>query len=199
MPPGSPCNPPPTWIHRRSGPPIHPRPSSSPARTPSPIPSPAPSSFTGSSSEQKNQLVKTNLENGCDARPHPDPLPQGEGTAVARSGLANDCPTKAGSRHFKYAVSDSPSPSLAHRMGEGGRRPGEGFHLGRGEGERETNFVVLLQLKKNKIMKMKNLFVNMQNCRHTTKLRSALGFESLALVYVFVLAGSLGAQIAHGG
>src|SRR5438477_252388 len=43
-------------------------------------------------------------------------------------------------------------------------------------------------------MKTKNLFVNMQNSRLTTKLRSALGFESLAFVYAFLLAGSLGAQ-----
>ena len=34
----------------------------------------------------------------------------------------------------------------------------------------------------------------MQNSRLTTKLRSALGFESLAFVYAFLLAGSLGAQ-----
>src|SRR5438046_2331713 len=43
-------------------------------------------------------------------------------------------------------------------------------------------------------MKTKNLLVNMQNSRLTTKLRSALGFESLAFVYAFLLAGSLGAQ-----
>src|ERR1051326_6071408 len=48
------CNPPPTWFHPRSGAPIPPRPSSSPARTPSPIPSPARSSFTGWSSDQIN-------------------------------------------------------------------------------------------------------------------------------------------------
>src|SRR6266852_3937063 len=46
-------------------------------------------------------------------------------------------------------------------------------------------------------MKMKNLFVNMQNRRVTTKLRSALGFESLAFVYAFLLAGSLGAQSVY--
>src|SRR5204862_2856227 len=34
----------------------------------------------------------------------------------------------------------------------------------------------------------------MQNSRLTTKLRSALGLQSLALVYAFLLAGSLGAQ-----
>ena len=34
----------------------------------------------------------------------------------------------------------TPTLSLAHRMGEGGRRPGEGTCLGRGEGERETFF-----------------------------------------------------------
>src|SRR6266446_4265762 len=49
----------------------------------------------------------------------------------------------------------------------------------------------------NEIMKTKNLFVNMQNGRLTTKLRSALGFESLALVYAFLLAGSLGAQSVY--
>ena len=37
----------------------------------------------------------------------------------------------------------------------------------------------------------------MQNSRLTTKLRSALGFESLAFVYVFLLAGSLGAQSVY--
>src|SRR6266481_7883272 len=56
------CNPPPTWFHPRSGSPILPRRSSSPGRTPSPIPSPARSSFTGWSSEQRNQSMKTNLE-----------------------------------------------------------------------------------------------------------------------------------------
>src|SRR5207248_951359 len=40
------------------GEPIHPRRSSSRARTPSPIPSPARRSFTGWSSEQKNQPMK---------------------------------------------------------------------------------------------------------------------------------------------
>src|SRR5258707_3064955 len=39
--------------------------------------------------------------------------------------------------------------------------------------------------------------LNMQNSRLTTKLRSALGFESLAFVYVFLLAGSLGAQSVY--
>src|SRR5258708_35961383 len=38
---------------------------------------------------------------------------------------------------------------------------------------------------------------NMQNRRLTTKLRSALGFESLAFVYAFLLAGSLGAQSVY--
>src|SRR5258708_4773010 len=37
----------------------------------------------------------------------------------------------------------------------------------------------------------------MQNSRLTTKLRSALGFESLAFVYAFLLAGSLGAQSVY--
>src|SRR6266571_1553569 len=37
----------------------------------------------------------------------------------------------------------------------------------------------------------------MQNSRLTTKLRSALGFQSLAFVYVFLLAGSLGAQSVY--
>src|SRR5881394_3193294 len=46
-------------------------------------------------------------------------------------------------------------------------------------------------------MKTKNLLVNMQNSRLTTKLRSALGFESLAFVYAFLLAGSLGAQSVY--
>jgi hypothetical protein len=39
--------------------------------------------------------------------------------------------------------------------------------------------------------------LNMQNSSLTTKLRSALGFESLAFVYVFLLAGSLGAQSVY--
>ena len=39
--------------------------------------------------------------------------------------------------------------------------------------------------------------LNMQNRRLTTKLRSALGFESLALVYAFLLAGSVGAQSVY--
>src|SRR5258708_10362761 len=39
--------------------------------------------------------------------------------------------------------------------------------------------------------------LNMQNRRLTTKLRSAFGFESLALVYAFLLAGSLGAQSVY--
>src|SRR5438105_9553850 len=38
---------------------------------------------------------------------------------------------------------------------------------------------------------------NMQNRRLTTKLRSALGFESLAFVYAFLLASSLGAQSVY--
>src|SRR5260221_3331317 len=59
MPPDSPCNPPPTWFRPRSGSPIHPRRSSSPARTQSPIPSPARSSFSGWSTEQRNRLMKT--------------------------------------------------------------------------------------------------------------------------------------------
>src|SRR5207245_7360095 len=37
----------------------------------------------------------------------------------------------------------------------------------------------------------------MQNSRLTTKLRSALGLQSLAFVYVFLLAGSLGAQSVY--
>src|SRR5438034_295682 len=37
----------------------------------------------------------------------------------------------------------------------------------------------------------------MQDSRLTTKLRSALGFESLAFVYAFLLAGSLGAQSVY--
>src|SRR6266481_276395 len=39
--------------------------------------------------------------------------------------------------------------------------------------------------------------LNMQNSRLTTKLRSALGFESLAFVYAFLLAGSLGDQSVY--
>src|SRR2546428_754667 len=39
--------------------------------------------------------------------------------------------------------------------------------------------------------------LNMQNSRLRTKLRSALGFESLAFVYAFLLAGSLGAQSVY--
>src|SRR5437867_9871234 len=39
--------------------------------------------------------------------------------------------------------------------------------------------------------------LNMQNSRLTTKLRSALGFEALAFVYAFLLAGSLGAQSVY--
>src|SRR6266699_1832557 len=60
--PASRCNPPPTWFPPRSGPPILPRRSSSPARTPSPIPSPAHRSSTGWSSEQENQPMKTSLK-----------------------------------------------------------------------------------------------------------------------------------------
>src|SRR5260370_8321911 len=58
MPPGSPCNAPPTWFHPWSGAPIEPRPASSPGRTPSPIPSPARSSFSGWSDEHKNTIMK---------------------------------------------------------------------------------------------------------------------------------------------
>src|SRR6266704_771611 len=39
--------------------------------------------------------------------------------------------------------------------------------------------------------------LNMQNSRPTTKLRSALGLQSLAFVYAFLLAGSLGAQSVY--
>src|SRR5260370_33532109 len=39
--------------------------------------------------------------------------------------------------------------------------------------------------------------LNMQNSRLTTKLRSALGCSSLAFVYAFLLAGSLGAQSVY--
>src|SRR5260370_21084933 len=39
--------------------------------------------------------------------------------------------------------------------------------------------------------------LNMQNSRLTTKLRSALGLQSLALVYALLLAGSLGAQSVY--
>src|SRR5437763_1961312 len=39
--------------------------------------------------------------------------------------------------------------------------------------------------------------LNLRNSRLTTKLRSALGFESLAFVYAFLLAGSLGAQSVY--
>src|SRR5437773_9934045 len=39
--------------------------------------------------------------------------------------------------------------------------------------------------------------LNKQNRRLTIKLRSALGFESLAFVYAFLLAGSLGAQSVY--
>src|SRR5258708_3462424 len=56
-------------------------------------------------------------ENGCNARPHPDPLPRGEGTAIAPSDFANDGPATTGPRPFKDAANDSPSHSLAHRMG----------------------------------------------------------------------------------
>src|SRR5438552_3148105 len=38
---------------------------------------------------------------------------------------------------------------------------------------------------------------NMKNRRLTTKLRSVLGFESLAFVYAFLLAGWLGAQSVY--
>src|SRR3989449_11771358 len=37
----------------------------------------------------------------------------------------------------------------------------------------------------------------MQNSRLTTKLRSALGLQSLAFVFVFLLAGPLGAQSVY--
>ena len=39
--------------------------------------------------------------------------------------------------------------------------------------------------------------LNMQNSLLTTKLRLALGFQSLAFVYAFLLAGSLGAQSVY--
>src|SRR5438874_2432196 len=39
--------------------------------------------------------------------------------------------------------------------------------------------------------------LNMQNTILTTKLRLALGFQSLAFVYAFLLAGSLGAQSVY--
>src|SRR6266704_7080 len=39
--------------------------------------------------------------------------------------------------------------------------------------------------------------LNMQNSPLTTKLRSALGLQSLAFVYAFLLAGSLGAQSVY--
>src|SRR2546428_297097 len=39
--------------------------------------------------------------------------------------------------------------------------------------------------------------LNMQNSLLTTKLRSALGLQCLAFVYVFLLAGSLGAQSVY--
>src|SRR6266404_2058356 len=39
--------------------------------------------------------------------------------------------------------------------------------------------------------------LNMQNSRLTTKLRSALGLQSLAFVYAFLLAGSLAAQSVY--
>src|SRR5205823_11355943 len=39
--------------------------------------------------------------------------------------------------------------------------------------------------------------LNMQNNRLTTKLRSALGLQSLAFVYALLLAGSLGAQSVY--
>jgi hypothetical protein len=57
-------NPPRTLVvHRPSGPPIFRHRSSSPARTPSLIPSPARSSFSGWSSEQRNQPMKTRAMN----------------------------------------------------------------------------------------------------------------------------------------
>jgi hypothetical protein len=43
------------------------------------------------------------------------------------SGCADDRPANPVARIFKETADDSPSQSLAHRMGEGGRRPGEGM------------------------------------------------------------------------
>jgi hypothetical protein len=45
------------------------------------------------------------------------------------SGFAADCPANTVARNFKQAANDSRFLSLAHRMGEGGRRPGEGLIL----------------------------------------------------------------------
>jgi hypothetical protein len=98
---------------------------------------------------RRNQIVK-------DARPHPDLIPsvsawlrrdraeangeggQGEGTAIVRLVCANDYPANPVVRTFKKPANDSPSHSLAHRMGEGGRRPGEGCS-GRDEGGRNDS------------------------------------------------------------
>src|SRR6266571_8354183 len=55
------CNPPRILVPLRSGAPIPPCPSSSMARTPSPIQSPARSNFSGWSSEQGNQPMKTKI------------------------------------------------------------------------------------------------------------------------------------------
>ena len=52
------------------------------------------------------------------------------------SGFAEHCPASPARGFSSEAENDSASLSLAHRMGEGGRRPGEGLSLGRGEGER---------------------------------------------------------------
>jgi len=66
---------------------------------------------------------------GFDARPHPGLLPRGEGTALARFVFSADRPANPVARFSSRRRTVLLLLSLAHRMGEGGRRPGEGLRL----------------------------------------------------------------------
>ncbi len=58
------------------------------------------------------------------ARPHPDPLPRGEGIAIASASFCGHASRKSGGMTFDVAADVTPFPE-----GEGWSEGGLGFHL----------------------------------------------------------------------
>jgi hypothetical protein len=83
-------------------------------------------------------MIMSSSEKTLNDRPHPGPLPRGEGTATVRFALCRKSSGKSSRRLFRETVSDSPSLVRLRlwlrrdRVEAQRRRRGEG----RGEGER---------------------------------------------------------------
>ena len=58
------------------------------------------------------------------ARPHPDPLPRGEGTAVGHFNFCESCASRWPSLFCQDAASVSPSPRFAESAEQKGERAG---------------------------------------------------------------------------